>query len=196
MVTSRIAGRLLRLKPPSSIPGVSFPWLRPRRRLSFAPDRVPARPSRAGLAKVAHLRAREGLTFTSSSTMASLERRIEFRVCGRICQRYRRMQSRDNPLHHRPSVKDRNPHGRRRAFRAAPGRPFGAVGPDPAPSRGGDAQMVRSKRHYRHKQRHHRTRHKCEITGSGEMRMRFDGSYLVRGAVNIGALAERAGMVL
>ncbi len=46
------------------------------------------------------------------------------------------------PVHHRPSVKDRNPHGRRRALRAAPGRPFGAVGPDPAPSRGGTPKWL------------------------------------------------------
>lgn len=84
MMASKIADRMLRSKPPSSIPGVSFPWLRPRRRLSFAPDRVSARPSRAELVKVAHLRAREGLTFTSSSTMASLERRVEIPVYGRI----------------------------------------------------------------------------------------------------------------
>ena len=85
MMASRIADRMLRPKPPSSIPGVSFPWLRPRRRLSFAPDRIPARPSRTELVKVARLsRAREGLTFTSSSTMASLERRVEIPVYGRI----------------------------------------------------------------------------------------------------------------
>ena len=38
-------------------------------------------------------------------------------------------------------VKDRDPYGRRRALRAAPGRLFGAVGPDPAPFARGDVQM-------------------------------------------------------
>ena len=54
--------------------------------------------------------------------------------------------------------------------------------------------MVRRKRHHRHEQRHDQTRHIWEITGNGEMGL--DGNYLVRGAENIGALAERAGMVL
>ena len=54
--------------------------------------------------------------------------------------------------------------------------------------------MVLNKRHHRKEQRHEKERRILEITGSGEMR--FGGSYLVRGAVNIGALAERAGMVL
>ena len=38
-------------------------------------------------------------------------------------------------------VKDRDPYGRRRALRAAPGRLFGAVGPDPAPFARGDVQI-------------------------------------------------------
>ena len=155
MVANRIAGRMLRSKPNSSIPGVSFPWLRPRRRLSFAPDRVPARPSRTELVKVAHFARPGGLDlykFEHDGSLGASGRNPGLRTqrprsaagsnrnakpssARRQC--YRRMQSLGRPLHHRPSVKDRNPHGRRRALRAAPGRPFGAVGPDPAPSRGG-----------------------------------------------------------
>lgn len=54
--------------------------------------------------------------------------------------------------------------------------------------------MVRSKRHHRKEQRHDEERHIWKITRSGEIG--FDSSYLVRGAANIGALAERADMVL
>jgi hypothetical protein len=98
------------------------------------------------------LRAREGLTFTSSSTMASLERRVEIPVYGRIG-------------HDQQPVPIEVPIAKRSAASSAKRQ-----GPKPAwaetrPSRGsgaplrrrracprafarGDAQMVRSARHY------------------------------------------------
>ena len=73
------------------LPGLSF--VRPRRRLSSAPDRVSARPSRTDAVKAAHLRAREGLAFTVSSTVASLRCRVET-VSTNVSSR--RLQNSDN----------------------------------------------------------------------------------------------------
>ena len=59
----------------------------------FRPDRVSARPSRTDAVKAAHLRAREGLAFTVSSTVASLRCRVET-VSTRVS--FRHLRNSDN----------------------------------------------------------------------------------------------------